>query len=110
VATLLVLASILIGFVSVFALRSFLTDRLDAQLAYALERSQAAVNPPADNQNSPGRDDSGNNGNGNNGRDNNGNGNDRNDNNDGRGGVAKAAAKPTSGRGEKAVLSERKNN
>jgi 3-dehydrosphinganine reductase len=34
----------------------------------------------------------------------------RNDNNDGRGGVAKAAAKPTSGRGEKAVLSERKNN
>ncbi|MSW97920.1 MAG: hypothetical protein F2808_05990, partial [Actinobacteria bacterium] len=45
VATLLVLASILIGFVSVFALQSFLTERLDAQLAFALERSQAAVNP-----------------------------------------------------------------
>jgi len=50
VATLLVLASILIGLVSVFALRSFLTDRLDAQLAYALERSQAAVNPNRDGQ------------------------------------------------------------
>ena len=56
VATLLVLASILIGFVSVFALRSFLTDRLDAQLAFALERSQAAVNPPMNDQNGPGRD------------------------------------------------------
>jgi len=53
VATLLVLASILIGFVSVFALRSFLTDRLDAQLAYALERSQAAVDPQKNNQNRP---------------------------------------------------------
>lgn len=66
VASLLVLASILIGFVSVFALRSFLTDRLDAQLAYALERSQAAVKPQMNDQNRPGRDN-------NNGRDNNGN-------------------------------------
>jgi hypothetical protein len=88
VATLLVLASILIGFVSVFALRSFLTDRLDAQLAYALERSQAAVVPPMNNQNNPGNNNNanGNNGN-NNGRDNNGNGgngNDRNGNTDNR--------------------------
>jgi two-component system OmpR family sensor kinase len=73
VATLLVLASILIGFVSVFALRSFLIDRVDAQLAYALERSQAAVNPPPNNQNGSGRE----NGNGNNGRDNNDNTNGR---------------------------------
>jgi two-component system OmpR family sensor kinase len=110
----LVLASILIGFVSVFALRSFLTDRLDAQLAYALERSQAAVVPPMNNQNNPGNNngngngndnggngtnDANNNGNntnnGNTGRDNNGNGNennngrndngrDNNGNNDGR--------------------------
>ncbi len=56
VATLLVVASILIGLVSVFALRSFLTDRLDAQLAYALERSQAAVDPNRDGQGKPDRD------------------------------------------------------
>jgi two-component system OmpR family sensor kinase len=75
VATLLVLASILIGFVSVFALRSFLTDRLDAQLAYALERSQAAVNPSPNDQNGSGRD---NNNDNNDGRDNNDANNDAN--------------------------------
>lgn len=48
VATLLVLASILIGFVSVFALRSFLIDRLDGQLNNALARSEAAVGPNRD--------------------------------------------------------------
>ena len=56
VASLLVLASILIGLVSVFALRSFLMDRLDAQLAYALDRSQAAVDPNKNGQRNPDRD------------------------------------------------------
>lgn len=43
VAGLLVGASILVGIVSVLSLRSFLFDRLDAQLNSAVGRSQAAV-------------------------------------------------------------------
>ena len=43
VAGLLVGASILVGLVSVLSLRSFLIDRLDAQLNSAVGRSQAAV-------------------------------------------------------------------
>lgn len=43
VAGLLVGASILVGIVSVLSLRSFLIDRLDAQLNGAVGRSQAAV-------------------------------------------------------------------
>ncbi len=43
VAGLLVGASILVGLVSVLSLRSFLIDRLDAQLQSAVGRSQAAV-------------------------------------------------------------------
>lgn len=45
VAALLVVASILIGIVSVLALRNFLIERLDNQLSFALARSQAAVGP-----------------------------------------------------------------
>ena len=83
VASLLVLASIVIGLVSVFALRSFLTDRLDAQLAYALERSQAAVKPQMNDENRPGRDNNGSNNNDNNNGSNNGNSNNGNSNNRG---------------------------
>lgn len=43
VAALLVLATLLIGIVSVLSLRSFLIDRLDAQLGAAVNRSQNAV-------------------------------------------------------------------
>lgn len=43
VAALLVLATLLIGIVSVLALRSFLIDRLDTQLGAAVNRSQNAV-------------------------------------------------------------------
>jgi two-component system OmpR family sensor kinase len=43
VAALLALATVLIGLVSVVALRGFLIDRLDLQLQQAIVRSQAAV-------------------------------------------------------------------
>ena len=43
VAALLVLATLLIGVVSVLALRSFLIERLDTQLGAAVNRSQNAV-------------------------------------------------------------------
>ena len=43
VAGLLALSTLLIGIVSVLALRSFLVDRLDAQLTAAAGRSQSAV-------------------------------------------------------------------
>jgi two-component system OmpR family sensor kinase len=43
VAALLVLATLLIGIVSVLALRSFLIDRLDTQLGATVNRSQNAV-------------------------------------------------------------------
>jgi two-component system OmpR family sensor kinase len=46
VAGLLVLATVLIGLVSVVALRGFLVDRLDLQLQQTIERSQAAVRDP----------------------------------------------------------------
>jgi two-component system OmpR family sensor kinase len=50
VAALLVLASLLIGIVSVLSLRSFLIDRLDTQLNAAVNRSQNAVdNDPRQN-------------------------------------------------------------
>jgi two-component system OmpR family sensor kinase len=63
VAALLVVASLLIGIVSVLSLRSFLIDRLDAQLGGAVNRSQAAVDNDGDNDfgpqhpNGPGSDD-----------------------------------------------------
>ena len=43
IAGLLVVASLLIGIVSVLSLRTFLIERLDTQLAGAVNRSQAAV-------------------------------------------------------------------
>lgn len=46
VAGLLVLATVLIGFVSVLALRGFLIDRLDIQLQQTIVRSQEAVRSP----------------------------------------------------------------
>jgi two-component system OmpR family sensor kinase len=49
VAGLLALATVLIGFVSVFALRGFLIDRLDIQLQQTIVRSQAAVRAPDTN-------------------------------------------------------------
>jgi two-component system OmpR family sensor kinase len=50
VAALLVLATLLIGIVSVLALRSFLMDRLDTQLSATANRSQNAVdNDPRKN-------------------------------------------------------------
>ncbi len=51
VAGLLVLATVLIGLVSVVALRGFLVDRLDIQLQQTIERSQAAVRNPIDRPN-----------------------------------------------------------
>jgi two-component system OmpR family sensor kinase len=46
VAGLLVLATVLIGLVSVVALRGFLMERLDVQLHMTIERAQAAVRDP----------------------------------------------------------------
>jgi len=46
VAGLLVLATVLIGLVSVVALRGFLMERLDVQLYMTIERAQAAVRDP----------------------------------------------------------------
>jgi len=51
VAGLLVLATVLIGLVSVVALRGFLVDRLDIQLGQTIERSQAAVRNPIERPN-----------------------------------------------------------
>ena len=54
-AALLVLASLAIGVVSVFALRSFLTTRLDQQLTSTVNRSTAAVGITPINPNNPNR-------------------------------------------------------
>jgi two-component system OmpR family sensor kinase len=54
-AALLVLASLAIGVVSVFALRSFLTTRLDQQLISTMNRSTAAVGLTPVNPTNPNR-------------------------------------------------------
>jgi two-component system OmpR family sensor kinase len=54
-AALLVLASLAIGVVSVFALRSFLTTRLDQQLVSTMNRSTAAVGVMPISPNAPTR-------------------------------------------------------
>ncbi|NBX22909.1 MAG: hypothetical protein EBR52_02105, partial [Microbacteriaceae bacterium] len=54
VGGLLALAAVLIGLVSVIALRGFLVERLDLQLQQTIERSQAAVRDPNRHQNNHG--------------------------------------------------------
>lgn len=56
VGGLLALATVLIGLVSVIALRGFLVDRLDLQLQQTIERSQAAVRDPNRHPNDRGGD------------------------------------------------------